>query len=1136
MKQRIVTISMVFLLIIMEWVAINPVNAQSTLNDITEIRGIALHPNGQILAIGGRYNGQPGIWFYDLLTESINGIPTAGNVSEITWKPNGNAVAARVAVAGRYIEVYDIASSNLLYSFRPETYWVQTLWSSDGSQLATIADKGAHIRDSNNGNIVKTFNMPDNVLGTVPSIAWSENDNRLYGLLDFEAEILVWDTSTQSLITRYPLPFPTETLSLSHSGNRIAIGGGGRVLILDALTGDTVLDIIGISGEFVRSITWSPDDQRIAGYSTNNSENYIHVWNTSDGQLVNTILTQGFIYENTMLWSSDSATLIFSAGQDAPMFIAPPTADAGIDQNVNDNDSNGSELVSLDGSESFDTDGAIVSYDWSENGVTLATGVNPQVSLGIGIHNVILTVTDDEGAEGLDVVTVTVNYCDASPTNPAALISEITAGNSFGAPYTICLENSTYTLTQVNNSSSGDNGLPVITGNIRIIGNGATITRDVAAAGFRFFNVDALGSLTLENMTLSNGQTQPATEDGGAIYSEGSVQIDNVTFTGNVGDDGGAISMFAGNLTVANSQFSNNNAAEDGGAIEFDTGSTGDISNSTFSNNTAVYDGGAIQSEQATLTISNSQFSSNSAADDGGAITQKEGTLTISGSTLSNNVAGTNSGNVAGGIYSTGVLTLSNSHITSDGVLINTYNGGGIYYENSLGTLTINNGSSISNQIAAKNGGGIYLAAGELDLDDSTLDFNIAQGIGGGAIYNTGALDIANSSLLNNQATTNNGGAIRNTGTVSLLNVTLNNNIADTGSGKGGAIYNLAGTTTITGGTINQNQTYDGGAIYVAANTVSLSNVTLFDNDATDDGGAVYIVNGGALTAVTSTFDMNSAVDDGGAIDNRGTFTITESQFVNNSADDGGAIDTKTAGNNVINYSCIAGNIAVDDTDGVRSGETILNAENNWWGDIGGPSGAGTGLGDEVSVDVDFTPHNDVSCENALSVQGLSIASVEVNTMQFLDTQNPVELPFVASQEDEAFWQVTGTWDLVTVAGRPSPTWVVDAVPRQQESILEFIFPLELGNRANPVLAFQQKIELGGTDTFVIEVLAENSSEWIVIDSQSAISTDWQAYTIDLDAYRGQVIRLRGRLLTGDELPDGEVSTGVWLDTIGLGY
>ena len=45
-----------------------------------------------------------------------------------------------------------------------------------------------------------------------------------------------------------------------------------------------------------------------------------------------------------------------------------PVANAGPDQTVTDADGNGTEAVTLDGTGSFDPDGTIASYDWSEGG------------------------------------------------------------------------------------------------------------------------------------------------------------------------------------------------------------------------------------------------------------------------------------------------------------------------------------------------------------------------------------------------------------------------------------------------------------------------------------------------------------------------------------------------------------------------------------------------------------------------------------------------------------------------------------------------------------------------------------------------------------------------------------------------
>ncbi|MBN2583738.1 MAG: right-handed parallel beta-helix repeat-containing protein, partial [Planctomycetes bacterium] len=85
-----------------------------------------------------------------------------------------------------------------------------------------------------------------------------------------------------------------------------------------------------------------------------------------------------------------------------------PTADAGSDQQVTDNDETGSETVTLDGSGSSDSDGTIVSYVWMENEEAIASGQTAEVSLSVRLHEITLVVTDNEGGTDSDVVNVRV--------------------------------------------------------------------------------------------------------------------------------------------------------------------------------------------------------------------------------------------------------------------------------------------------------------------------------------------------------------------------------------------------------------------------------------------------------------------------------------------------------------------------------------------------------------------------------------------------------------------------------------------------------------------------------------------------------------------------------------------------------
>ena len=95
--------------------------------------------------------------------------------------------------------------------------------------------------------------------------------------------------------------------------------------------------------------------------------------------------------------------------------LGPPTnliADAGPDQRVSDIDADGSEKVVLDGSRSFDPNGFIVTYEWRDAGLLIATGVSPTVILSEGTHEIELTVIDNDFETGKDRVKVTVNGND----------------------------------------------------------------------------------------------------------------------------------------------------------------------------------------------------------------------------------------------------------------------------------------------------------------------------------------------------------------------------------------------------------------------------------------------------------------------------------------------------------------------------------------------------------------------------------------------------------------------------------------------------------------------------------------------------------------------------------------------------
>lgn len=85
---------------------------------------------------------------------------------------------------------------------------------------------------------------------------------------------------------------------------------------------------------------------------------------------------------------------------------AAPIADAGADSTVVD--SSGSVDVDLDGSSSFDSDGTIVSYEWTEGAVLLGTTQMLTVNMAYGQHVVTLSIEDNDGNFATDEVVI---YC-----------------------------------------------------------------------------------------------------------------------------------------------------------------------------------------------------------------------------------------------------------------------------------------------------------------------------------------------------------------------------------------------------------------------------------------------------------------------------------------------------------------------------------------------------------------------------------------------------------------------------------------------------------------------------------------------------------------------------------------------------
>lgn len=342
----------------------------------------------------------------------------------------------------------------------------------------------------------------------------------------------------------------------------------------------------------------------------------------------------------------------------------------------------------------------------------------------------------------------------ATVANECTLRAAIQEANQLGGSHTIVLPAGTYTLDIVGpGEDAAATGDLDVTADITIEGAGAVST--IVEAGFgsdagevdRVFDVQAGGSLTIEGVTVRNGEVRGA--DGGGIRSVGTLVVvdsrvvDNKALDDGVSNgNGGGIIGEVGSVTVRNSVIQGNQAQDDGGGITAADNAELVIVNSVIRDNVAGDKGGGLEvnNDPATASITGSWFVGNH-ADDGGGISFRSDTQgTISNTTISGNTAGAdggaieansrvilavvnstlsgNSGEMGGAIESEGDTQLSLTNVT---IVDNTTTGPSSAAIMNEGTVTLVNSIVADNPGApdcrAENGATFVSGGHNLDSD-----------------------------------------------------------------------------------------------------------------------------------------------------------------------------------------------------------------------------------------------------------------------------------------------------------------------------------------------------------------------------------------------------------------------------------
>jgi len=266
--------------------------------------------------------------------------------------------------------------------------------------------------------------------------------------------------------------------------------------------------------------------------------------------------------------------------------------------------------------------------------------------------------------------------------------------------------------------------------------DGNSATGDMAnQGGAGIFNNG--GTLNIINGTVvsNNMATGTSASGGGLLSTDGDVTVTDSSFDSNAANRaGGAIEIIDGTLTFTSSTMSNNDvngmagtpAPGNGGGFHV-TGTSGTvtISTSTISGNAAANEGGGLWNQNGTtMNVSMSNINNNEAAEGGGIYNNTDAITTVMTSTISNNSASISGGgltNNGASLDLNAVTVAQNSATTGGGIdAVNT-----VTLKNSMVTLnTADSGMDVSGTLTSND----YNLVGMDDLDVFSAQANDIEG------------------------------------------------------------------------------------------------------------------------------------------------------------------------------------------------------------------------------------------------------------------------------------------------------------------------------------------------------------------------------------------------------------------------
>ncbi len=206
----------------------------------------------------------------------------SGEVETLAWSPNGTQIAT--GHDDGIVRIWDARTGEILGALEGDrTRLVSLAWNRHGTQFAGATLKAIFVWDASSLERIQAFNDMSRI------VVWSPKSDLLATSRRFEDGIQLWDTNTWQPLTVLGDNYIVAA-AFTHDGMRLALASD-KVRAYDVLSGELLLEL----DAHGRTITWSPDADRLIVSYPGGGDFNASLWDTDDGRFLGIISEELFV-------------------------------------------------------------------------------------------------------------------------------------------------------------------------------------------------------------------------------------------------------------------------------------------------------------------------------------------------------------------------------------------------------------------------------------------------------------------------------------------------------------------------------------------------------------------------------------------------------------------------------------------------------------------------------------------------------------------------------------------------------------------------------------------------------------------------------------------------------------------------